>query len=581
MSKKDIKNITRLKSINVVKFRGLKDVTLEFGERITAICGKNGTSKSTILGILGQIFSFREDATISPHEDLKLYKTLTDKMFESSFSEHFRFSKEHDKKGDMDVRISIYDGYTNRLLTNPKLGLTLSTDRPLPRPVVRGNDTIEGKNTSRNITHPVIFLSLQRLLPISSREEYKVRDVEFIKKNEKEIKALSNQLLLKTKSNLVTATTGTIKSMVVHTEQYDQESVSVGEDNIGQIVQAIYSFIKLSKEYSNYHGGMILIDEADAGLFPAAQVEFVEALIKICSKYNLQVIFTTHSPTLIQTLHNYSKKDSKNYKVLYLTDSYGRLQVMENFSWLDINSDLLVQAKTISDKLKLPKVNVYFEDKQAFDMYNALIRKTKIRQVVNPLKDISISCTKLMDLMAHQLSEFVSKSIIVLDGDVKNDISSNAKKAKRCQNLALLPTSLAPDQILFETLYNLPANDAYWKNNKAGVNKPIFERAAREVIEHLNITSDNIDLEDVIKSSSSRNNDGDKTRDLFKRFSKNKNIIELINGPIKFNPYTLWSENNPQEASEFVSQFEKCLFYTLHKGFNVDELNLASLFESK
>ncbi|MCV4777503.1 AAA family ATPase, partial [Escherichia coli] len=70
----------------------------------------------------------------------------------------------------------------------------------------------------------------------------------------------------------VTATKGTIDSMVVHGDNYDHQSVSVGEDNVGQLIQAIFSFKRLKETYSDYHGGILLIDEADAGLFPAAQL---------------------------------------------------------------------------------------------------------------------------------------------------------------------------------------------------------------------------------------------------------------------------------------------------------------------
>ena len=56
-----MKNITRIKQLNIKHFRGLKNVEIDFGERITLICGKNGTSKSTILGIVAQIFSFRSN----------------------------------------------------------------------------------------------------------------------------------------------------------------------------------------------------------------------------------------------------------------------------------------------------------------------------------------------------------------------------------------------------------------------------------------------------------------------------------------------------------------------------------------
>ncbi|MGG2141238.1 AAA family ATPase [Symbiopectobacterium sp. RP] len=46
------KSNNQTKKINVVKFRGLKNINIEFGSRLTVICGKNGTSKSTILGIV-------------------------------------------------------------------------------------------------------------------------------------------------------------------------------------------------------------------------------------------------------------------------------------------------------------------------------------------------------------------------------------------------------------------------------------------------------------------------------------------------------------------------------------------------
>lgn len=51
---------------------------------------------------------------------------------------------------------------------------------------------------------------------------------------------MSNQLLLKNNGSSVTATKGTIDSMVVHGDNYDHQSVSVGEDNVGQLIQAIF-----------------------------------------------------------------------------------------------------------------------------------------------------------------------------------------------------------------------------------------------------------------------------------------------------------------------------------------------------
>ncbi|HDS5416121.1 TPA: AAA family ATPase, partial [Escherichia coli] len=296
--------ITKLKKLQVTKFRGLKDVTIEFGNRLTVICGKNGTSKSTILGIVAQIFSFSRDFTKKPIVNLNEYKTLTNKKFKSAFQEHFRLSEQFDVAGSMEVKINLYDATVEKTLDKLSLGLYESRDRTKARAVVRGNDGIPGRNQSRNITHPVIFLSLARLLPITLRTDYSTRDVQYINDNEEAIRVMNNQLLLKSNGSYVTATKGTIDSMVVHGNNYDHESVSVGEDNVGQIIQAIFSFKRLSETYPDYHGGILLIDEADAGLFPAAQLELIRILAKAAKDYDLQIIMTSHSPLIIEDVYN-------------------------------------------------------------------------------------------------------------------------------------------------------------------------------------------------------------------------------------------------------------------------------------
>ena len=70
-------NITKLTNINVQNFRALKDVNITLGSDITVICGKNGTAKSTILGLIAQIFSF--EMNYATGEELKYIKKDDDK----------------------------------------------------------------------------------------------------------------------------------------------------------------------------------------------------------------------------------------------------------------------------------------------------------------------------------------------------------------------------------------------------------------------------------------------------------------------------------------------------------------------
>lgn len=568
--------ITKLKKLQVTKFRGLKDVTIEFGNRLTVICGKNGTSKSTILGIVAQIFSFSRDFTKKPIVNLNEYKTLTNKKFKSAFQEHFRLSEQFDVAGSMEVKINLYDATVEKTLDKLSLGLYESRDRTKARAVVRGNDGIPGRNQSRNITHPVIFLSLARLLPITLRTDYSTRDVQYINDNEEAIRVMNNQLLLKSNGSYVTATKGTIDSMVVHGNNYDHESVSVGEDNVGQIIQAIFSFKRLSETYPDYHGGILLIDEADAGLFPAAQLELIRILAKAAKDYDLQIIMTSHSPLIIEDVYNRSMQDVNAFKTIYLTDTYGDIKTKNNLSWMEINADLHVQTVRVSNDINLPKVNVYFEDKEGYDFFKQLIIDRKINRVLNPLGNINISCTALLDLMARKIPEFTSKSLIVLDGDVEYDKSDNAKKAKREHNLCLLPHELPPDQMIFEFLYNLPADDKYWENN-VQFTKPVFNRIASEVTTTLKLGNAPINISEEIERYKRENkNIGGKVRKLFKDFAHKNEFRSMVDGPVKYNPYRYWVLTNEAKADNYKHELVKSLKYIMVNGHGVDSALAAS-----
>ena len=66
-----------------------------------------------------------------------------------------------------------------------------------------------------------------------------------------------------------------------------------------QIMYLLLSFIKLKTEYDNigepWPGGILLIDELDATLHPAAQIRLIDLIYKVCKQFNFQAVFTTHS----------------------------------------------------------------------------------------------------------------------------------------------------------------------------------------------------------------------------------------------------------------------------------------------
>ena len=552
---------TKLNKIVIKKFRALNDVQIELGDHITVICGKNGTSKSSILGIAAQIFNFEKN--YENGESLRSYRQITGAEFKSQYSEHFRISEKYDTPGSMTVNVELHDGYTDQSATAT---LELMRRGKSPRPVVRKNSAATG-NTSRNFTHPVIFLSLKRLYPIASRD-YVISDFDYLQDHKQEFISLTNELLNRTSSN-ATGTDGTISSAVAHGENYDHESVSAGEDNAGQIVMALMSFKKLKEEYADYKGGLLLIDEADAGLFPTAQVNLLKMLDRECKTLNLQVVITSHSPILIEYAFERSQhQHSKRFRTVYLSNSYGDVQVMQDWSWSQISADINTKTIATMGGASLPRINVYFEDKEAADFFAALMSRQPIKKFTNPMSEITLGCKNYLQLIHKKIPEFSERSIICLDADQTQDT-----KGRKLKTVVILPGTLPPDQLIFEHLYNLPANDQFWMN-ELQFTRDVFTDFARDVIREFAINGNALNLRSRIAAYHGNR----KVRDVFKSFYQNADFQKMVSSVTKpYNPWKHWVERNPVASNDFLDRFNSAMYGVMRNGFGVDALKLNAL----
>lgn len=559
---------TQLKKITIEKFRALNNVEVEFSDYITVICGKNGTSKSSILGIAAQIFSFEKDYVNGT--SLRSFKQISGKGFKSQYKEHIRISEEFDVPGSLSANILLHEGYTDQVAT-ANLELMTRTDdetkKVLPRPVIRKNSTASG-NTSRNFTHPVIFLSLKRLYPIADRD-YKAIDFDYLTAHENDFIALTNELLNRS-STQATGTHGTITSAVAHGDNYNHESVSAGEDNAGQIIMALLSFKKLQAEYADYKGGLLLIDEADAGLFPTAQINLLKIFERECRKLNLQVVMTSHSPVMIEYAYEQSQQEhSKKFKTIYLSNTYGSVQVMQDWSWAKISADIHTRTVSAGPAATLPSVNVYFEDKEAEDFFSALIYRQPIKKFANQMSGIKMGCANYVYLLEKKVPEFAVNSVVCLDADAKSLI-----KGKGFKTVVLLPGDLPPDQLIFEHLYNLPPDDDFWENSLQFSRDVFTNSAGREAIRELDISGNAVDLKERLAAYT-----GNKTkRDIFKNFYNSADFQLLVATSVKpINAWRHWVEKNPQATNAFLENFKAALFGVMKDGYAVDDPKLAAL----
>ncbi len=559
---------TQLKKITIEKFRALNNVEVEFGDYITVICGKNGTSKSSILGIAAQIFSFEKDYVTGVN--LRPYKQISGKGFKSKYSEHIRISERFDLPGSLSASILLHEGYTDQVAT-ANLELMTRTDdetkKILPRPVIRKNSTATG-NTSRNFTHPVIFLSLKRLYPIADRD-YKAINFDYLKAHESEFIALTNELLNRS-STKATGTHGTITSAVSHGDNYDHESVSAGEDNAGQIIMALLSFKKLQAEYADYKGGLLLIDEADAGLFPTAQINLLKIFERECRKLNLQVVMTSHSPVMIEHAYEQSQhRHSKKFKTVYLSNTYGDVKVIQDWSWAKISADIHTRTVKAGPTTILPNINVYFEDEEAEDFFSALINRQPFKRWLTPMTGIKMGCTNYVYLLARKVPEFSVNSVICLDEDAKAHLKGNDFKT-----VVILPGHLPPDQLIFEYLYNLPRDDNFWQNNLQFSREVFTNGAGREAISELAIGGDKVDLKERLAAYR-----GNKVkREIFKDFYNSTDIQSLVAASFRpSNAWSHWVKNNPSATNVFLEAFKGALYGVMKIGYAVDDAKLTAL----
>ena len=546
---------TYIKEINIKKFRALNNLDINFSPNLNIICGQNGTSKSTILGVLAQICSFESEYVNNSKKSLN-YQTIGGKDFKSKYSEHVRFSKVFDKPKTKnapdywDIGIKVHDGYTNEPLDNLKLDFTKRGNGL--RLVLRGNH-------DRNITHPVIFLGLRRLFPISERKNYSKINFSYLQnpENKKKFIEMNSKILLKdhmsfykniSSTNSKVAGSGAIPSSVVHGDNYDQDSVSIGEDNVGQIVMALESFKKLHDEYnSNYKGGLLLIDEVDAALFPAAQKRLIDVLKEYSETYNIQIVMTSHSPTMIQYLEKLGPNAGKIIPLFY---EQGILKTGDK-KFSEIESDLLAQLPINSSI----KIRCYLEDSEASELFKAILNENDTgKRILNKkieIMDVSMGSKNYIHLIDKGVPEFKDLSLVILDGDESSDNSTIIK----------LPFCVPPDQLLFEFLFILNNDDPFWAEINTS-KQVFFNDFGKPVIQYFELNSQMnlLSLREKIqlKKGPERDRDlEDKAREIFKKFYKHSFIQGLLESE-NTNPFNELIKRkfdaDQQSLSDFITK---------------------------
>ncbi|MFA0222033.1 AAA family ATPase [Vibrio splendidus] len=444
-----------IKKIHIEKFRGFKDSEFTLGKYVTLIAGKNGTQKSTLLGVLSQTFTIpTKDHTFSDE------KPLIGGSYRSSFADKFRLSAERDIAGTHEWTLFFHDRDLHPDI-NDDGGFTIES-------IPRSGNTIRfwQKGTreagSGYIQLPVLYLSLKRLIPIAEAGKIQEKDIQLTDAEQLWFTKYYKKILI-TRDNLqaIDYIEGHSKNTLgVSTEHYDWQSNSAGQDNLGKILLAILSFKRLKNKYPNeYEGGILAIDEIDATLYPGSQVQLLELLASISSKEKIQIIATTHSLQMLEKLTQlkHERGRSDQFNIVYLTKEDSNILVDESPTFEDILYNLNVSIDNTTPK-KASCLSIYTEDKECIQFTKALLKGNKFDLTYESL---SLACTNYLELGRKKVPNFKHpNSIVVLDGDARNLLPKGKGKLR---NYICLPGKLNPETTLAEFLDSLPDAHPFWK----------------------------------------------------------------------------------------------------------------------
>ncbi len=550
----------KVTKIKIDKFRRFENIEFEIGKNITLISGQNGTSKSTLLGMLAQPFSFgviqgekarKPDNSkyTSNYHGINLAEKidLAEKPFAYDCEDVFRLSTTHDSI----QKNYVYKLYLSGNCIEPdiiKNGLLIRTQaRPKKRneKVARirfvtspGSKSSSGAGEG-NFPHPVIYFGLNRHWPMALLKKVTVelhqgmdkQDEEWFTEKYKDILLLNQE---QHRLEQIKTDFGAKKNLLSAAGcDYDGESLSAGQDNLGQILAAVLSFKRLKKDLGQkYQGGLILIDEIDSTLHAWAQIRLFELLSEVSKEYQLQIVATTHSMFLLK--HAFQSSLRKDVKVIYLKREDNGIVDSGFSSFEEIENNLTVQFKPKIPKT-VSKISYIFEDNITKEMFFGIIGNSLNKYFkLHTLKSIS-ACT-LASIAYLKVPEF-KNVLMVVDGDVRS------KMPKNIENLIILPGNHRPETLLYLCLRDLKDSDQFWKNsNFTGYSK-------QAVIGTYQSQLDKADL------------DSDVDKPKFKAWYDKHRKCWGIKSNIAFQK---WAEINKNECKQFCKSFFEILNKILH-----------------
>lgn len=450
---KDIK-IQQINEINLKSFRTIKDRKMELGKVITVVSGKNGTMKSTILGLIAHPFSSPNNAKDVFGNPLKTKHSDVFYLSPDKDSEQYIYSLVMTSTDGIDFEepIRVYKR------ANP--------DGTFRHRVTVGKDNVEGKG---NFSLNTSYVNLKRLIPMIDTRA-KIVD-ETIEKSLSEFVADGYMKVLQ--KNAFSEPVEVFDRGRKQTfgpgrdAKYDYNAISSGEDNVGHILSKMHAFLQYKSNNRDELQGIFCIDEMEASLHPVAQINMFNYIYDWTKNNHIQVVINTHSLYLIQYVFELQErlKNRDDVVLNMISTAYVKddnYNIIKNPSYSEAYKELTL--KDIGDVTGVYKINIICEDDVAENYLKRIISKKEILSRLVFMHSLNEdvegnSCTGLTSLIKNG-QKLLEDTIIFFDADVD---TSKIKNLERF--FMVLPGlhGLPLEKEIAKYIYDLPGDDLFFK----------------------------------------------------------------------------------------------------------------------
>ena len=450
-------------------FRKFKNLNIPLAPRITLLCGHNGVGKSTILGLLSSL------SGLTQVSEKSYFGTLFDaSIADIVYIDHATEVAAPKAAGRLAEPLIHYSIDDAQLIK--ECSLTRRGQAPRARVVARNHPHKAFSHAGitvgpdAKVPLPTMFLGMIRMLPVGESPDNRVHNAVAETWHPDDEAFMLN--VVKSVIPGAGAMTGSIAvNRVTHTRKlsthpaypYGPRSVSLGQDSLGAIVTALASFHRIKRALgADYHGGLLVIDELDAGFHPHAIGTLVKELRKAADDLNLQIVATTHSTRLIEAIHpeGPSKAVEGKDSVVYLRNT--RAPEYDPDMWLaDILQDMDLVPPTT--KPKPPEIKVYFEDDEACEVFKWVTRRELLKQIETALNvkikpmPLGIGCSSLA--MLPEKDAYFKTVVLAVDADGQRPSTVPANLLELPGGLGADGKGLSPERTLIQYIRQLVNED--------------------------------------------------------------------------------------------------------------------------